>query len=338
MKKILSLLLMVSTISAFAQDEIDKLIKGTKADANYLVGGYVTPALNAVSVGLNQGWYNTAAPHKLFGFDLTLTASPVFLSSSDLKYTVDNNVLQNVKLVEGPNNTPVVNPTEVPTVFGADVTPQYQAYITNGQGQSIPSGTPFGGAPGLNLDIPVVGAASPMAMVQLGLGLPKGTDLKLRFFPSTKIGDGSVSLFGIGVMHDVKQYIPGVKSLPFDLSGFFGYTSLKMDVGLDSNDPGKRAIFETTAMTLQGLISKKISVLTLYGSVGYNFNSSTLGVKGSYTSNGTTLVDPIDISASPSGARLTAGLRLKFAIFTFHGDYTLQKYNSLSVGFGFNVR
>ncbi len=335
MKKVLFFLMMVSTISLFAQDDIDNLIKGSKADANYLVSGYAMPALNAVSIGLNQGWYNTAAPHKLFGFDLTLTMSPVFLSSSDLKYMVNNANLTNVKLV-AVGSTPVA-PTgsaEVPTVFGNDIKPQYQGYV-NG----IPSGAPFEGAPGLNLDVPLVGTASPMAMIQLGLGLPKGTDLKLRFFPSTKVGDGgSVSMFGIGVMHDVKQYIPGVKSLPFDLSGFFGYTSLKMDVGLDSSDPGKKAIFETTAMTLQGLISKKISVLTLYGSVGYNFNSSSLAVKGTYTTNSATLVDPIDISGSPSGARLTAGLRLKFAIFTFHGDYTLQKYNSLSVGFGFNVR
>ncbi|NOS90480.1 MAG: hypothetical protein HOP30_01030 [Cyclobacteriaceae bacterium] len=335
MKKILSLLLMVCTLSAFAQDEIDNLIKGTKADATYLVTGYAAPALNAISAGLNQGWYNTAAPHKLFGFDLTLTASPVFLSSSDLTYTVNNANLTNVKLVSV--GSTAVSPTgsaEVPTVFGDDIKPRYQGY-SNG----FPTGQPFDGAPGLNLDIPVVGSASPMAMVQLGLGLPKGTDLKFRFFPSTKIGDGgNVSMFGIGVMHDIKQYIPGVKSLPFDLSGFFGYTSLKLDVGLDTSDPGKRAVFETTAMTVQGLISKKISVLTLYGSVGYNFNSSSLGVKGTYTSNSVTLVDPIDISASPSGARLTAGLRLKFAIFTFHGDYTLQKYNSLSVGFGFNVR
>lgn len=335
MKKVLIFLMMVSTISLFAQDDIDNLIKGSKADANYLVSGYAMPALNAVSIGLNQGWYNTAAPHKLFGFDLTLTMSPVFLSSSDLKYMVNNANLTNVKLVSV--GSTAVTPTgsaEVPTVFGNDITPQYQGYV-NG----IPTGQPFEGAPGLNLDVPLVGTASPMAMIQLGLGLPKGTDLKLRFFPSTKIGDGgSVSMFGIGVMHDVKQYIPGVKSLPFDLSGFFGYTSLKMDVGLDSSDPGKKAIFETTAMTLQGLISKKISVLTLYGSVGYNFNSSSLAVKGTYTTNSATLVDPIDISGSPSGARLTAGLRLKFAIFTFHGDYTLQKYNSLSVGFGFNVR
>ncbi|MBI3220854.1 MAG: hypothetical protein HYZ44_15170 [Bacteroidetes bacterium] len=335
MKKILSLLLMIVSISAFAQDDIDALIKGTKADASYLVSGYATPALNALSYGLNQGWYNTAAPHKLFGFDLTITASPIFLSSSDLKYTVNNASLTNVKLASIGSTT--VSPTgsaEVPTIFGDDVMPKYQGYV-NG----IPTGAPVDGAPGLNLDIPVVGNAAPMAMVQLGVGLPKGTDLKLRFFPSTKIGNGgSVNMFGFGIMHDVKQYIPGVKSLPFDLSGFFGYTSLKMDVSLDSNDPGKKAILETTAMTLQGLISKKISVLTLYGAVGYNFNSSSLAVKGTYTSNTTTLVDPIDISASPSGARLTAGLRLKFAIFTFHGDYTIQKYNSLSVGFGFNVR
>jgi hypothetical protein len=328
MRKILSLSMLILSISTFAQSDIDNLIKGSAADANYLVKGYVTPALNTIGFGLNQGWYNTAAAHKLFGFDLTLTASPIFFPNSDLTYRVDNNALSRLTL----NTVPLTGSGDVPTIFGADTRPQYRDKTTN---------EIIDGPPGLDLDLPLVGNAAPMAMVQLGIGLPKGTDLKVRFFPSTSIGGGSVSMFGFGIMHDIKQYIPGVKKLPFDLSGFFGYTSLKFDVGLNSSKPDQKANFNTTATTIQALISKKIAVLTLYGGLGYNFVSSDLNVKGKYdldNAGQVTVTDPISISTSNSGPRITAGLRLKFAIFTLHGDYTFQTYNSLSLGFGFNVR
>ena len=51
-----------------------------------------------------------------------------------------------------------------------------------------------------------------------------------------------------------------------------------------------------------------------------------------------TLVDPINLDIDDNGLRFTAGLRLKLAIVTLHADYTFQKYNLLSVGFGFSVR
>jgi hypothetical protein len=49
-------------------------------------------------------------------------------------------------------------------------------------------------------------------------------------------------------------------------------------------------------------------------------------------------IDPIDMKYSASGPRVGAGFRLKLAVFTLHADYTLQKYNALTVGFGINVR
>lgn len=327
----------VFTLSAIAQSDLDNLIKGSTEDANYLVKGYVTPALNAVGYGLNQGWYNTAKPHKVLGFDLTITAAAISIPSSDLSYRVENSKLSTIDLV---TPTPTGGGANVPTIFGSDVAPTYRFRA---------SGSTFQGAPGLNLDVPISGTAIPVPMVQLGIGLPKGTDVKLRFFPSTGLGtggkDGSVGMFGIGVLHDVKQYIPGVKELPFDLSAFVGYTKLNFDVNLDpTNNPSQKATFATSATTIQGLISKKISVLTFYGGLGYNFIGSDLNVKGTFDLDGNPATkddrkdNPISISNSTSSASFTAGLRLKLAIFTFHGDYTFQKYNALTLGFGFNVR
>ncbi len=349
MRRVLIAFIIVSAPQLSFSQDLESLIKGGTADANYLVKGYISPALNTIGSGFCQGWYNTAKPHKLIGFDLTVTASAIYFPSSDLTYRVQNNTNPPNTAPNGLVNLQVTPSTTqsvaAPTVFGSGTAPTFQFLSTpNPNGTPIPGQT-VKGAPGLDI-AKEVGTFIPTAMVQLGIGLPKGTDLKFRFFPSTKVGDnGTASMLGFGLMHDIKQHIPGIKKLPFDLSIFGGYTNVKMDVGLDSSKPDQKANFETTATTVQALISKKLSVLTFYGGLGYNFTSASLAMKGAYETglndvNGKKieLINPVDFSVSQAGPRLTAGMRLKLAIFTFHGDYTFQQYNALTVGFGFNVR
>jgi hypothetical protein len=188
----------------------------------------------------------------------------------------------------------------------------------------------------------------PVPIANIGIGLPKGFDLKFRYVPTIDLSNlssditGEFNLFGVGLMHDVKQYIPGIKMLPFDLSAFAGYTTMKLDVGFNPNRPDQRGIFKSTATTIQALISKKFSVLTVYGGVGYNIASTTLQVEGNYDldDNVVTPDQKLDfkIDGSSSGPRATAGVRLKLAILTLHADYTLQEYKTLSVGVGLSVR
>lgn len=320
---------------AYAQD-VDDILKGSIQDASTLIEGYIAPVMKGIGGGLNQGWYNTAAPHKKFGVDFTITTSLMYVPASDKFYTVDNNQLQEIRLVSYDGQS--VSSTgsgSVPTVFGPEKSPTYE---------DISSGTTFQGPEGLDLKAQIkLADALPVPIYHLGLGLPKGIDLKFRWSPTLDFGDAKFSVFGIGVMHDVKQYIPGIKNLPFDLSGFVGYTKMKFEVDLSGSSAGEnqRGIMEFNSTTIQGLISKKLSVLTVYGGLGYNFVKSGIDIKGTYDldDNGTPeATDPVSLSFKDPGFRATAGLRLKLAVFTFHGDYTLAKFNALSVGFGINVR
>jgi hypothetical protein len=313
-----------------AQGDLDQLIKGSLADANYLAQGYTAPILKAFGYGLNQGWYNTAKPHKIGGVDLTVTVSAVYIPSSEKFFKVDNAKLNNLILVSPANG-------QVPTVLGPETpTPTFQDKAT---------GSTFSGPGGIDPKGNIKINALPIPMAQLGIGLPKGFDLKFRYLPTLDLGDqGKLNMFGIGVMHDVKQYIPGIKNLPFDLSGFIGYTKMKVDVALDNTKPDQHGIFETSATTIQGVISKKIAVLTVYGGLGYNIAKTKLAVKGTFSFDNPTPVpptvvkDPVNFDVSSSGPRATAGVRLKLAVITFHADYTLQTYKTLTVGFGINVR
>ncbi|MEJ0033086.1 MAG: DUF6588 family protein [Bacteroidota bacterium] len=186
--------------------------KASVADAKYLSEGYISPMLKAVGYGMNQGWYNTAKPHKFPGFDLTVSVNPVFVPSADKIFSVDNTKLGSVQLTQDikGNNPGATGKGDIPTILGQkDITTTYTA--------KLPATGSFNGPDGIGINF------IPMPTAQLGIGLPKNTDLKVRFVPTVDLGKatsdnitGKFGLFGIGIMHDIKQWIPGVKALPFD--------------------------------------------------------------------------------------------------------------------------
>lgn len=324
--------LFTSLTKVAAQDEINDFLNSSVADGEKLVGAYIDPLMKGLSLGMNQGWYNTAKPHKLLGFDLTLTANLMYVPDEDLLFDPASLGLTQIQLVDPVTGNPISG--SIPTFFGKDTPPTFSPNVTPG----IPFDD-FEGPGGVDLEDEIGSNFVPVPIVQLGFGLPKGTDVKFRFVPSVEVGDGDFKLYGVGIMHDIKQYMPGIKKLPFDLSLFAGYTHLELDVAFDAANPDQRGEFEVNSTNFQAIISKKIAVLTLYGGMGYNIAKSNLAVKGTYdfTFDGQ-VTDPVDLSFGASGFRGTAGLRLKFAVFTLHADYTVQKYNALSVGFGINVR
>jgi len=335
--RIVLLLLFILPIvqNAHAQDDLEQFMNESMDDGRKLISAYISPFMNSLSLGLNQGWYNTAQPHKIAGVDLTITANAMTIPRSDLFFDVTKLDLQGVQLDNASPDYPYA-----PTVLGPDQQPTFR-YTDDETGFS----ETWVGPGGIDLEEQIGKNLIPVPMANLGIGLPKGTDLKLRFTPTIDLGeDSSLKIIGFGVMHDVKQWIPGIKLLPLDISAFVGYTKLKLESYFDrQNNPDQRGNFEVNATTVQGLISKKFSVLTVYGGLGYNIAKSNLAMKGTYDINddgqaSPNEIDPLDLNFSASGFRSTAGFRLKLAVLTIHADYTIQKYKCLTVGLGFSVR
>lgn len=344
MYKVVCLVFLVSVLAvpmkALAQNESDiaQFLAAGGSDASKLMEAYSKPFVTSLSYGMTGGWFTTAKAHKTLGFDLGVTVSAAYMPTSDNYFDPTKLGLQYM----------TSNTTQAPTIFGPkDATTYSFSGDLDGDGD-VETVANISGPEGFNLKKEIGVAAVPVPVIQLGIGIIKNTDLKFRYVPKIKSGGSEFSMFGVGVMHDVKQHIPGIKMLPFDLSALVAFNSvtgssnLEENVGVVISQAGNKAEYKLNSWVFQALISKKISVLTFYGGVGYNMVKTNIDVLGHYTINAApaafSLDNPVAIDFKNNSMRLTAGMRLKLGPIYFSGDYTVQKYNMLTVGFGVAIR
>ena len=259
-------------VNAQGDLDFDQVLKAGAEDANTYLGKYISPFAKGFGYGMASGWYNTAKTHKSLGFDLTVTANLAKAPEKDLLFSFLQSDYKNLTVVGGGS-------PDLPTIFGGETTERLQtSYTESYEGQSYTVNQEFDAPPGI--DVEDFGGYVPVPMVQLGIGIVKNTDLKIRYIPTQKSEEDGyeVGLIGFGIMHDFKQWIPGLKQVPVDMSVFVGYTKLTTDFdlsGSDITDDGT-ASYNVNALTYQVLVSKKLSVLTFYAGLGYNSVSSNL--------------------------------------------------------------
>ncbi len=342
--------------ASYAQNESDisNFLKAAPEDVSKLITAYVQPAIEGVSYGMTGGWYTTAKAHKSFGVDIGVSLNTVFLPSSrnyfdpnklglTSQFTFDNltNSAAGAPSVMGPKDETTYTFTYDPD--GNGTLPQQDFVIDGPEGLDVKGAIGIGQAP------------VPVPMIQLGVGIIKNTDIKLRLVPQQTVGGSKVKMLGVGVMHDIKQHIPGIKLMPFDLSILLAYNNVSGNTDLRNSDntdqlpnsTNGKMDYSLNSYIVQALISKKISVLTVYGGIGYQMVKTKVDVLGDYTidaknGNGApapiTITDPVAIDFKNNGMKLNGGIRLKFGPFYINGDYTLQKYNTVTVGLGFSIK
>ncbi|MEO7989948.1 MAG: DUF6588 family protein [Chryseolinea sp.] len=337
--------------ATYAQNESDisNFLKAVPEDASKLITAYVQPAIEGVSYGMTGGWYTTAKAHKSFGVDIGVSLNTVFLPPSRNYFNPNS-----LGLTSQYTFTNIDNPgAGAPSIMGPKDETRYTfTYDPDGSGVLPSQDFDVNGPEGLDVKgaIGVGQAPVPVPMIQLGVGVIKNTDIKLRLVPQQTVGGSKVKMLGIGVMHDIKQHIPGIKLMPFDLSVLLAYNNVSGNTDLTNSDPNDelpdsqngKMKYALNSYIIQALISKKISVLTVYGGVGYQMVKTKVDVLGDYVIEATpvsfTVTDPVAIDFKNNGLKLNGGVRLKLGPFYINGDYTLQKYNTVTVGFGFSFK
>jgi hypothetical protein len=322
-------------------------------DAEKLAGAYITPFANGFGATLNSGWYNSAKPHSLLGFDLTLTVSAAFIPATAKSFNVSE---------LGLGGDIMNNVTSSPTVAGKRSDDVSRLRYMQGTDELVQFDLPKGTGLGF----------VPAPMVSIGLGLVKDTDIKFRYIPNLNISDyGNLGLWGIGLKHSLKQWIPVLKRIPvFNLSLQGGYTQFNLNAPLDFKPSDIDAVDQTSesitfdnqkfdmkvkSYTVNLLVSADIPVITFYGGLGISATNTNLKFMGYYpipTLDGTIKVvtdqsiikkDPLNISIKhKSGSsvlpRLNAGFKLKMAVVTLHADYTYSDYSIVTAGLGVSFR
>ena len=273
MKKLLFTLLSgLIGISSFSQS----ILANDIAQGEKLIEAYFTPMAESFGAGLNNGWYNTAKPHSLGGFDLTFTLNTVLIPSSAKTF--------NIK-VPGGLKTPAV----------------------------------------------------PLPMLQAGIGLIKNTAIDIRYMPMLNVGDNiNVNLFGVGIKHDLLQWIPGIgDAIPMSLSLQAGYTSLNTELKILEQEVS----LKTKATTINLVASKKLLMVTGYVGLGYNSATTTFAADADFDLDGLHFDEKVEVAfESNNNLRTNIGLRLNMTVVTIQADYTFAEYPTATLGLGVSLR
>ena len=295
---------------------IESIIGSDIAQGEKMIEAYFTPMAESFGAGLNNGWYNTAKPHSLGGFDLTFTLNTVIIPNS----------AETFKIGDAFGNVFKSDENEASTIFGSDNETD-MTYTNSVTDSSFNFQMPGG------LKTP----AMPLPMIQAGIGLIKNTAIDIRYMPMLNVGDNiNVNLFGVGIKHDLLQWIPGIgDAIPMSLSLQAGYTSLNTELKILEQEVS----LKTKATTINLVASKKLLMVTGYVGLGYNSATTTFTADADFDLDGLHFDEKVEVAfESNNNLRTNIGLRLNMTVVTIQADYTFSEYPTATLGLGVSLR
>jgi hypothetical protein len=311
---LLIVILSLFTTKSFSQVQIENI-----NDAQAFLQEYLNPLGNGLGAITNNGWYNSAKPHKVLGFDATFTLS--VLNVSDEKKSFDPNSISNFSSSE----------TSTPTILGSGdgAIVQY-----DGEEFKLPNQkTSFS-----TLILP---------NFNFGLGILKKTELNGRFIPNYKydlgfFGKGEIGMWGVGFKHDLLQWIPIIgNAIPISLSLQAGHTQLNSELSILDQEVN----IDVQATNLNIILSRKILMLTGYTSFGYNFSTTTFSAgenindSENFNLNELEIDLPIEMTFENNNEfRANVGLSFNLAVVNINANHTFSKYPVTTLGLGVGLR
>ena len=315
MRKILTLIfILLLNQTVFSQINMQNTV-----DAKAFLHEYITPLGESLGATLNNGWYNTARPHRIGGFDATITLNVLNIPGSKKNF--------NPNSIENFSSTDQLSPTIIGKGNGATIEYEGEQFTMPTQ----KSGMSFLPIPTLNF----------------GVGIFKKTEINGRYVPNYKynggfIGKGEISMWGLGFKHDILQWIPIIgDAIPLSLSLQGGYTQLNTKINIID----QAVNIDVRAMNINLIVSRNILILTGYASVGYNSATTTFSA-GENLSNldsfniGDLNFDlPVSMTfESKNEIRANLGLRFTLAVLALQANYTFSEYPVTTIGVGVSLR
>jgi hypothetical protein len=335
---------------------------------------YMNPLVTAFGSGMNSGWFHSAKPHKLLGFDVGVKAMMVTFPEDQKTFDFDISQLEDYDFsttISIPGVTTQYSVdlsaadlypnTEVPTVLGSNkgvdlradkdqivqlITGQLEDQGATAQVLSAASTYIDQAADNaLNVVPPLTIAgtglkALPLMVPQAAIGLsiptlPIKAEIVLRGIPEVKISKELGSFKFFGGGGKL-ALDPFIPIPMFPVNISLGAYTQKMSLG---------SFFEANNTLFSLMAGKDLNLLLfgvgVYGAVG--LESSNIKIKYEYM-NKDDAHDPLNgtkIKFDMKGDnkfRTTLGAHIRLAVFDISADYSMGADNVLTAGVGLSIR
>ena len=301
---------------ANAQSNVNQFVRGGVTDASTLLGAYVAPAGESMGANLNAGWTNTATTLLPGRFEFKIVGNATYIPKKRRSYDLNALGLSTPQAVSETSTSEwqYANP-QAPTVFGAgEENSTIRRVLTY---QTSPGSTEQATLAEITLPTGLDLAINPISpALQFSIGVPLETEVMVRFLPgaNTKLEETEVNyngLWGVGLKHSVKQWVPGWEKLPFSLAIAAGYSQTKASIGfpvllpeaprgnefadpnaantgyegptIDEADYSNQgALLRVQAWNVNALISKDLVFFNFYGGLRYARSVTHFALTGTY--------------------------------------------------------
>jgi len=331
----------------------DNLKSMANANAINYLGDFTT----AFGMNMNSGTFHKAKPHKVLGFDITMSMSATLTSdaANTFEFILPSEDILVPITISGQQYDLAINPDAVyeedriaSTIFGPSTSNEIK--VDNAKAKSSIR-TQLGSAgvdeiainsipdseltqivednfPNLptpkGFDLPITPAVIP----QISIGFPKDIELTFRGFPSSNVPDyGKVEFLGYGGKIGLNQFIPLPNIVLPDMA--LGYYAMNITMGDIIKMNNSITMFQ---------ISKSLPFLTVYGGLGVE--NSIADVNYSYENALSETPTSINFSITGTNTfRTIVGFRLKLAILSINADYNIgDDFNTINAGIGITLR
>ncbi len=337
-----------------AQFDTLDIFHGGIHDGQLILNNYLRPWLDAFGDDLNAGWYNTATTHEMGGVDVQVAANMTIVPSAAKSFDLGSLSFDTLQVAGGN--------TIAPTVAGAPEEGPRLFYREMADGDTV-TVADFASPAGTGYDMVM------MPYLQVGLGLPAGTEIMGRFMIPIDVPKSSarMSLFGVGVKHSLKQWLVGLDDVPVGVAVFAGYTYFQVYSGFKA-EPDDYTFMEDylpahftgqeVRSTLQSflfdfLLSTDLEYVNVFAGLGYGRSWGKTEVTGRipvpafipelstekavYTDDHVYRMQDTKYTLR-SSVRLNAGIRLNYSLFTFQASYSWAGASIYSAGVGLSFR
>ncbi len=346
MKRLFLLLSLIFIINSHAQFENMFTANG---DANKYLSKYSAPVFNGFLYSTSSSWFRSAKALKPFHFKLDISAAGALIPDSETSFKFNASDYVYTTISSGSDI--------IPTILGGDTTTKllFDVPVSGNEHQTVELNALKGVDLKSEYDLPA--NVVPAPNIQIGMGLPLGTVVALRYVPNIKSNGASFQQLGIGVQHSLSQYIPvgkdekgKKKKRHFNLAVAAAFNRLNLEYVPNSSNNYK-FISGFNTIDFEGIASFDYKFISFYGGVGYVTGEGNLDMKGSFDityavkdNNGNllrtetkTITDPLKLKYNIGGMKTKLGVQFNLFVLRIFADYSIQKYPVVNAGIGFKI-